>query len=116
MDDLTQKLDRLLSSPDGMKQIEELMSAFGGAPASEAPAPRQDAPGTSSFPDMGMLLKLAPLLSQLGQQDDAAALLHALRPHLQTERQKRLDEAGQLLRLIRLLPLLQGFAKGGEEP
>lgn len=114
MDDLTEKLDRLLSSPDGMKRIEELMSAFGGTIPTE-PAPKPDAaPPASSLPDMGMLLKLMPLLSQLGQEDDTTALLHALRPHLQTERQKRLDEAGQILKLMKLLPLLGELGKGGE--
>ena len=113
MDDLSQKLDRLLSSPDGMKRIEELMGAFGAAP----PAPAETA--TSSplpiGPDMGMLLKLTPLLAQLGKEDDATALFHALRPHLQAERQKKLDEAGQMLRLMKVLPLLSEL-KGGDDP
>ncbi len=111
MDDLTEKLDRLLSSPDGMKRIEELMSAFGGA-APQDPPPKPDA--MPALGDMGMLLKLAPLLGELGKEDDASALLRALRPHLQTERQKRLDEAGQMLRLMRLLPLLGELRKGDE--
>ena len=65
MDDLSQKLDRLLSSPDGMKRIEELMGAFGAAP----PAPAETAT-SSPLPigmDMRMLLKLTPLLAQLGK-------------------------------------------------
>lgn len=121
MDDLSEKLDRLLSSPDGMKRIEDLMTAFGaGAPASSPPSAPAAPPAASDISsllpggDMGMLLKLAPLLSQLGQEDDATALLHALRPHLKDERQKRLDEAGQMLRLMKLLPLLGELGKGGE--
>lgn len=113
MDDLTQKLDRLLSSPDGMKRIEDLMAAFGGSVPNDTPKPAESAP--ASLPDMGMILKLAPLLSQLGQEDDTAALLHALRPHLQTARQKKLDEAGQMLKLIKLLPLLNELKKGGDD-
>lgn len=54
-----------------------------------------------------LLLKLAPMLSSLGQDDDRTRLLSALRPHLGAKRQKKLDEAAQLLRLSRLLPLLQ---------
>ena len=113
MDDLSQKLDRLLSSPDGMKRIEELMGAFGAAP----PAPAETAT-SSPLPigmDMGMLLKLTPLLAQLGKEDDTTALFHALRPHLQAERQKKLDEAGQMLRLMKVLPLLSEL-KGGDDP
>ena len=109
MDDLTQKLDRLLASPDGMKRIEDMMSTLGvAAPAADTASP------APAFGDVGMLLKLMPLLSRLGQKDEGDALLEALRPHLQQERQKRLDDAGQILRLIKLLPLLEGLGKGGD--
>lgn len=118
MDDPVEKLDRLLSSPDGMKRIEELMAAFGaGAPSDEPPAASPPVPELSSLMpqgDMGMLLKLLPLLSQMGHEDDSTALLHALRPHLTSDRQKRLDDAGQLLKMIRLLPLLGELKKGDD--
>ena len=118
MDDLSEKLDRLLSSPDSMKRIEELMGAFGAtAPAvTEEPTPVPDLSSLLPGGDMGMLLKLMPLISQAGMHDDSSALLQALRPHLQHERQKRLDEAGQMLRLIKLLPLLGELKKGDETP
>ena len=112
MDDLVQKLDRLLSSDDGMKQIEDLMSTLGGS--SPAPSPPTDTAPPLPLPDIGMLLKLLPLLGELGKEDESAALLRALRPHLQHERQKRLDEAGQMLRLMRLLPLLGDLKKGDD--
>lgn len=115
MDDLSEKLDRLLGSEDGMKRIGELMGALGGAPPAAAPAspPSASPPAAPpALPDMGMLLKLLPLLTQLSQEDENAALLHALRPHLTDERQKRLDEAGQLLKLARMLPLLTELKKG----
>ena len=63
--------------------------------------------GANSLIKPEMLLKLAPLLASKGQDDDRTRLLGALRPHLRPERQKKLDEAAQLLRLSRLLPLLQ---------
>lgn len=63
--------------------------------------------GANSLIKPEMLLKLAPLLASIGQDDDRTRLLGALRPHLRPERQKKLDEAAQLLRLSRLLPLLQ---------
>ncbi len=117
-----QKLDQLLSSPDGMKRIQDMMAAFGvSAPSpSEPPPPVQEtfaAPDLSSLltgGDTGMLLKLLPLLSDLGREDDTTALLHALRPHLKDDRRKRLDDAGQMLKLIKLMPLLGELGKGGE--
>ncbi len=63
--------------------------------------------GASSLIKPEMLLKLAPMLASMGQDDDRTRLLGALRPHLRPGRQKKLDEAAQLLRLSRLLPLLQ---------
>lgn len=113
MDDLSEKLDRLLSSPDSMKRIEDLMGAFGAAPP--APAESTPLPLPAAETDMGMLLKLTPLLAQLGKEDDTTALFHALRPHLQPDRQRKLDEAAQMLRLMKLLPLLSEL-KGGGDP
>ncbi len=56
---------------------------------------------------LGMMTKLAPLLGQLGREDDSTRLLRALRPLLGAERQKKLDEAVKILQMMRLLPLLK---------
>ena len=104
MDDLSEKLDRLLGSPDGMKRIEDMMAAFGAsAPSPSAPTPVSDSDGL----DLGMLLKVLPLLEKMRAPSDDTALLSALRPHLKAPRQKRLDEAGQLLKMLQLMPLLK---------
>ncbi len=118
MDDLSEKLDRLLSSPDSMKRIEEMMAAFGGTPA--ASPPPETPPAPPDLPDLPLgdltpFLKLLPLLGSLQQEDDNAALLHALRPHLGQDRQKRLDEAARMMKLMRLLPLLKEISDTGEE-
>ncbi len=109
MDDLSEKLDRLLGSEDGMKRIEELMGTLGAGVPAPSPSP---SPAPSALPDMGMLFKLLPLITELSAADENAALLQALRPHLTDERQKKLDEAGQLLKLAKLLPLLGELKKG----
>ena len=56
-----------------------------------------------------MAAKLAPLLGQINQEDDATRLLRALRPLLRPARQKKIDEAVKILQLMRFLPLLQGM-------
>ena len=56
---------------------------------------------------LSMLTKLAPLLSQVNQEDDSTRLLYALRPLLGAERQKKVDEALKILQMMRLLPLLK---------
>lgn len=103
MDDLSEKLNRLLNSPDGMKRVEEMMAAFGAPPPASEPPPAQETGG----PDLGMMLKVLPLLEKMQSPDEDAALLKALRPHLKAPRQKRLDEAGQMLKMLRLMPLLK---------
>ncbi len=113
MDELNDKLARLLSSPDGMQKIQSAMAALGGMagdtpPSPPPPAPAEPPPSAGSLaglPDLGMLAKLAPLLGN--QENDDTRLLNALRPYLHGEREHRLDNTMKLLRLTRLLPLLQ---------
>ena len=121
MDDLNDKISRLLSSPDGMEKIRSVMASLGApdaAPTAPAAAPAAvpaaGLPGTppatppaSGLPDLTMIAKLAPMLGTLNKDNDDTRLLQALRPYLHGEREQRLDEAVQLLRLTRLLPLLQ---------
>lgn len=52
--------------------------------------------------------KILPLLSTFRQEDNNTRLLHALRPLLGAERQKKLDEAVKMLSMLRLLPVLRG--------
>ena len=56
---------------------------------------------------MSVLLKLAPLLGGLNKEDENTALLKALRPYLHGDREKRLDDAIQIMRLMKVLPLIQ---------
>lgn len=102
--DLGKKLDALLNSPDGMAKISEMMAALGAA-APEPPAEPQ-APSEPS-PDLSGLLKLAPLLSSMGQDDQNTALLKALRPYLHGDREKRLDDSVKLMQMLKFLPILQ---------
>lgn len=120
MDDLNDKIAKLLSSPDSMAKIQSMMAALGGgesaspAPAAEAPPP--PAP-TAGMPDLAALAKLAPLMGAFSQESDDTRLLQALRPYLHGDRAGRLDESVKLLRLTKLLPLLQqsGLFGGSEQ-
>ena len=105
MDDLSAKLDKLLGSEDGMKRIEDMMTSFGIAPpeAPSSPAPPDDGA------DLTMMLKLLPAIEAMSQKDDSSELLRALRPHLQHDRQKKLDEATSMMKLVKLLPLLKSL-------
>ncbi len=128
MADLSAAIGSILNDPQSMAQLQNVMRSLGlngsGAPAAPSPAPAPDpvpaagpAAGALANTDaaaLGALMRFAPLLSAAAQEDDAARLLKALRPLLSAERQRKLDEAQKVLRMMRLLPLLResGLLRG----
>ncbi len=86
-----------------------ILSALGGgASPSQAASPSFGTSEGGIGPEMlGMVTKLAPLLSQVNREDDSTRLLRALRPLLSSSRQKKVDEAMKILQMMRLLPLLK---------
>lgn len=107
MDDLNEKLNRLLSDPEGLAKIQAAMSALGGGEAPPSPPPPAPAPPAAGGFDPALLGRLMPLLSGMNGDNEDTRLLEALRPYLRGERAGRLDDTMQLMRLARLLPLLQ---------
>ena len=133
MDDLAQKLNDLLSSPDSMEKIQSAMAAMGlygdgggddgGASPDEGMADTiqsllaglsgggKEKPAhadSGGLPDLSAIAKMAPLMAGLNKEDENTALLKALRPYLHGDREKRLDDAIQMMKMMKLLPLLQG--------
>lgn len=113
-DELSKKLDNLLSSPDGMEKIQSMMSALGISPEVLNAPPLEAEPAPTAMPamtELDGLLKLMPLLSQMGKDDQNTTLLKALRPYLHGDREKRLNDSVRMMQLIKFLPFLQ---KGGK--
>ncbi|HCC35199.1 MAG TPA: hypothetical protein DEQ02_06010 [Ruminococcaceae bacterium] len=117
MDDLASKLSEILESPEGMENLRSLAgSLLGNMGGGESPdsggGENEQADGGFSMPsvspgDMQMMMTLGKALSGMSNQsDDRTRLLLALRPHLSSERQERVDTAVKLLKLAGLLPLL----------
>ena len=132
MADFDDKLNSLLSNPDAMSQIMQLaQSLSGGQQESPAPPPSPppaSPPPQFSFDqlfqgvqnsrapsgsgdllssltggvDPKLMLKLLPLIQELGGQQDSNArqLLYALRPYLKEDRQAKVERALQLARLF----------------
>lgn len=106
MDDLSEKLSGILSDPEAMRDIAALASQLG-----------VDAPGVHKEPEpppaddtAAMLSGLMPMLGSLKQEDETTRLLEAMRPFLSEERQRKLDKAKRLLKVMKLMPLLKDLS------
>lgn len=97
MDDLTQKLQSLLSDPESMRDLKELAAMLHDPPPDEQQTQPESA-AENPLPDLSKLLAVGQALSQV-QQDETASLLLALKPHLSAERARRTDKAVRILRL-----------------
>lgn len=121
MDDLSGMIQNLLQDPQTMAQVQSLAKSLGlgdttpSMPSPESssalsmlqnllPAQAQNEPQDNM---VSLLLRAAPLLTTVNQEDNATRFLAALRPLLGETRQRKLDEAGRILKLLRLLPLLK---------
>ena len=105
MSELQDTINKIMSDPEAMRQVQSLGEKLGitnSAPA-QPPVPQPSAEnGLSSA-----LSKLMPLMSAAKPNDETAALLNALRPFLSGEKLERLQSAQKLVSLIRIIPLIK---------
>ncbi|MBE6757996.1 MAG: hypothetical protein E7552_05550 [Ruminococcaceae bacterium] len=88
---------QLMSNPDTVEKLGGMLTSL-----TAAPPPAAEKAGQGD-----MLGRLLPLLQGVTSGDDREiTLLRALRPYLHNGREKRVDEAIEMLRLAKLLPLL----------
>ncbi len=104
MEDLSRKINELLSDPGMMEQIKGLAGMLGEKPPAAEPKPEVPSLDPSM---LGTVMKIAPLLQSAGGDDDSTRLLRALKPFLKEERAKRVDGAIRMLGLMKMLPLLK---------
>ena len=127
MAEFDEKLNSILANPDAMAQIMQLAQSLSGDSQGPAvphplptPAPPQQPPlqppaqppqwgadllsSLAGGVDPTLLMKLMPLIQELGGQNDSNArqLLYALRPYLKPDRQEKIERALQLARLFHL--------------
>ena len=97
MDDIMNKIGDFLSDEESVKQLSELAQML----VSEDNSSESDSNGTN-LPDIDIssVMKLTSLITEASRQDKNTDLLLALRPHLGTEKQKRVDKALKLLKLL----------------
>lgn len=103
MDNIADLLGNLSDADlDALKATAENLFAAGSG--GKKPPPKPDLGGIS--PEMiGKIGRIVQTMQ--GAQDARAELIAALKPYLSAPRQKRADEAMQMLRMLDILPLLE---------
>ncbi len=107
MDDLSEKLAELLNDADTMERVRKMAENILGE--------SEEAPKVSPLGDIGDMLgadEIGSIISVIGRmkaggQDSRSQLLNALKPHLSSKRQEKVDTAIKILKLIDILPLLK---------
>lgn len=91
------KIGDLLSDEESVKQLSELAQML----VSEDNSSESESNGVNlPYIDISSVMKLTSLITEASRQDKNTDLLLALRPHLGTEKQKRVDKALKLLKLL----------------
>ncbi|MFI3207236.1 MAG: hypothetical protein R3Y33_08295 [Clostridia bacterium] len=113
MDDISGQLNKILSDPSSMAQIQNIMSGLGlggndTQNTVETPEPVQTTDNPLGDIDMvSMMGKIAPLLGTIKQDDNSTRLLSALKPMLSNSRQEKITQAIRILQLLKLMPMLK---------
>lgn len=128
MDDLAEKLSGILNDPESMAQVksmaESLFSGNSGSGNAAESNPLANILGGNNSgnnalssllggnnsaegaPDVAAIMRVVNLLKSQ-RDDNRSCLLMALKPHLSTERQSRVDKAVKILKLVSLMPILR---------
>lgn len=102
MDDLSEKLNSILSDPQSLAGLKEMAENLFGEKKEEKPSLPIDTDGI----DIASLMSVIGKLKSSGTSENERLLL-ALKPHLSSLRQKRVDTAVKILKLLELAPLLK---------
>jgi len=115
MENLTDKITNLLSDPEMLSKIKSVSGLLGNEePESKTEnnnenSKEQNNNETFSFsPEiMQAILKIMPILSSIKKEDKYTKFIQALKPLLSEKKQKKLDSSSNILKIIRILPLLK---------
>ena len=103
MDELARLLDSV--SPEEMQSLQQTAKALFG----EQPPAKDEQPPADGI-DPAMLQKIGRMMGAMRRgQDERSALIAALTPYLSAPRQKKAQQAMQFLRLLDVLPMLNGM-------
>lgn len=94
-----ERISELLADEESVKQLSELaqmlVSEDGSASDTDNAEKQSD-----EQPDLGAVLKLTSLVGAASNDNKNTDLLRALKPHLSADKQKRVDKAIKLMKLL----------------
>ncbi len=101
MDELSEKINSILSDPESLKGLKEMAeNLFGEEKREQVIKPEADGI------DIASLMSVIGKLKESGKTENERLLL-ALKPHLSSERQKKVDTAVKILKLLELAPFIK---------
>lgn len=111
MDDMSAKIQEILSDEESMKQLNELAQMFSASEKNdshEQPAQSASAEQKADIPDFdfSMIFKLQEIMNKT-TDDKTSGFLIALKPLLRKERQEKVDKAVKILRLLAVWDVLK---------
>ena len=107
MSDIQDKINKILSDPEALKQVQSLGARLGLSGDNNAQPEPAPPPKAENNDMMNALARFAPMMSRFSEDDDVSRLLNALRPFLSEEKQLKLDKATRLMKLVRMIPLIK---------
>ncbi len=109
-------LNDLFSSltPEDISSLKEMAGSL-FSQGNEEPAPVSNDIFSGLNPDM--LIKISNIMGMMNSKggSERFRLIEALKPNLSTRRQKKADEAMQMLKLLEILPLLNLLNPNGDD-
>ena len=95
-------------SPEDMDALRTAAQSILGSGGGENEGGKNPEPSSGASPALSpeMLAKITRIMSAMNRRDSRTDLIAALKPLLRKDKQKRADDAMQLIRLIDLLPMI----------
>ena len=109
MDDIANKITEILNDKDSFEKISQMASSFMNGNNNQEEHRENNQLTDFSFDpvQMGNIMKMMNVLKSNNKDDKNTKLLLALKPHLSTDRGKKVDKAISILKIINVLPLLK---------
>ncbi len=85
-----------------LKTITSLLASDNQPPKEETAEQTQEDKTDENSLDLGLMLKLGSMFSELGADDNRAKLLRDLKPFLSAERREKVESAIKILKLLKI--------------